>query len=145
MKALEPHELPELMATLTEASIKRSTRYLIKFQLHTMTRPNEAAGAKWSEFDLESRVWTIPAERMKKRKEHRIPLTDEVIVLLNAMSSMRVNSEYVFPSATDPKKPMHTQTANMALKRMGFGGRLVSHGFAPSLAQRSMKLATTTF
>ncbi|CAM3595349.1 Prophage CP4-57 integrase [Vibrio aerogenes CECT 7868] len=128
MKALEPQELPELMTTLAEASIKRSTRCLIKFQLHTMTRPNEAAGAKWSEFDLDNRVWTIPSERMKKRKEHRVPLTEEVIRLLSIMDSMKVNSEYVFPSIKDPKKPMHSQTANMALKRMGFGGRLVSHG-----------------
>ncbi|CAH6820978.1 CP4-57 prophage; integrase IntA [Vibrio chagasii] len=128
MKALEPEELPELMATLAEASIKRSTRCLIKFQLHTMARPNEAAGAKWSEFDLDNRVWTIPEERMKKRKEHRVPLTEEVIRLLRIMDSMKVNSEYVFPSIKDPKKPMHSQTANMALKRMGFGGRLVSHG-----------------
>ncbi|HIF9114576.1 TPA: integrase domain-containing protein [Photobacterium damselae] len=128
MKALEPQELPKLMTTLAEASIKRSTRCLIKFQLHTMTRPNEAAGAKWSEFDLDNRVWTIPSERMKKRKEHRVPLTEEVIRLLSIMDSMKVNSEYVFPSIKDPKKPMHSQTANMALKRMGFGGRLVSHG-----------------
>lgn len=128
MKALEPQELPEFMSTLAEASIKRSTRCLIKFQLHTMTRPNEAAGAKWSEFDLDNRVWTIPAERMKKRKEHRVPLTEEVIDLLSIMDSMKVNSEYVFPSIKDPKKPMHSQTANMAIKRMGFGGRLVSHG-----------------
>ncbi|EPO0012982.1 tyrosine-type recombinase/integrase [Vibrio alginolyticus] len=124
MKALEPQELPEFMST----SIKRSTRCLIKFQLHTMTRPNEAAGAKWSEFDLDNRVWTIPAERMKKRKEHRVPLTEEVIHLLSIMDSMKVNSEYVFPSIKDPKKPMHSQTANMAIKRMGFDGRLVSHG-----------------
>ncbi|HCG8654018.1 TPA: tyrosine-type recombinase/integrase [Vibrio parahaemolyticus] len=128
MKALEPQELPEFMSTLAEASIKRSTRCLIKFQLHTMTRPNEAAGAKWSEFDLDNRVWTIPAERMKKRKEHRVPLTEEVIHLLSIMDSMKVNSEYVFPSIKDPKKPMHSQTANMAIKRMGFDGRLVSHG-----------------
>ncbi|HGF5229882.1 integrase [Vibrio parahaemolyticus] len=128
MKALEPQELPEFMSTLAEASIKRSTRCLIKFQLHTMTRPNEAAGAKWSEFDLDNRVWAIPAERMKKRKEHRVPLTEEVIHLLSIMDSMKVNSEYVFPSIKDPKKPMHSQTANMAIKRMGFDGRLVSHG-----------------
>ena len=128
MKALEPHELPELMSTLANANIKRSTRCLIEFQLHTMTRPNEAAGAKWSEFDLLDRVWIIPAKRMKKRKEHRIPLTEEVLKLLKIMKSMRVESDYVFPSAKAPKKPMHSQTANMALKRMGFGGRLVSHG-----------------
>lgn len=128
MKKLKSHELPELMTALANASIKRATRCLIEFQLHTMTRPNEAAGAKWSEFDLFERVWIIPAERMKKRKEHRVPLTQEVIELLKMMKSMETNSEYVFPSAKDPQKPMHSQTANMALKRMGFKNRLVSHG-----------------
>ncbi|WP_038890696.1 integrase domain-containing protein [Vibrio campbellii] len=128
MKKLESNELPDLMNALANASIKRSTRCLIEFQLHTMTRPNEAAGAKWDEFDLLERVWTIPKERMKKRKEHRIPLTQEVVNLLKTMRSMSANSEYVFPSIKDPKKPMHSQTANMALKRMGFKDRLVSHG-----------------
>ncbi len=64
----------------------------------------------------------------EKRKEHRIPLTEEVINLLKTMRAMNGNSEYVFPSIKDPKKPMHSQTANMALKRMGFKDRLVSHG-----------------
>ncbi|MDG3413174.1 tyrosine-type recombinase/integrase [Vibrio parahaemolyticus] len=128
MKKLESNELPALMNALANASIKRSTRCLIEFQLHTMTRPNEAAGAKWAEFDLLKRVWLIPKERMKKRKEHRIPLTEEVINLLKTMRAMNGNSEYVFPSIKDPKKPMHSQTANMALKRMGFKDRLVSHG-----------------
>ncbi|WP_046224536.1 tyrosine-type recombinase/integrase [Vibrio sp. ECSMB14106] len=128
MKKLESNELPALMNALANASIKRSTRCLIEFQLHTMTRPNEAAGAKWAEFDLLERVWLIPKERMKKRKEHRIPLTEEVINLLKTMRAMNGNSEYVFPSIKDPKKPMHSQTANMALKRMGFKDRLVSHG-----------------
>lgn len=128
MKKLESNELPALMNALANASIKRSTRCLIEFQLHTMKRPNEAAGAKWAEFDLLERVWLIPKERMKKRKEHRIPLTEEVINLLKTMRVMNGNSEYVFPSIKDPKKPMHSQTANMALKRMGFKDRLVSHG-----------------
>ncbi|EHW0654292.1 tyrosine-type recombinase/integrase [Vibrio parahaemolyticus] len=128
MKKLDSNELPALMNALANASIKRSTRCLIEFQLHTMTRPNEAAGAKWAEFDLLGRVWLIPKERMKKRKEHRIPLTEEVINLLKTMRAMKGNSEYVFPSIKDPKKPMHSQTANMALKRMGFKDRLVSHG-----------------
>ncbi|EMK3324776.1 tyrosine-type recombinase/integrase [Vibrio vulnificus] len=128
MKKLESNELPALMNALANASIKRSTRCLIEFQLHTMTRPNEAAGAKWEEFNLLERVWTIPEERMKKRKMHRIPLTEEVVNLLKTMRVMSATSEFVFPSIKDPKKPMHSQTANMALKRMGFKDRLVSHG-----------------
>ncbi len=128
MKSLKPEELPELMYTIANASIKRTTRCLIEFQLHTMTRPNEAAGAKWEEFDFENMIWTIPEHRMKKRIEHRIPLTDEVVNILKIMHSISGQREYVFPADRDPKKMTNSQTANAALKRMGFSGRLVSHG-----------------
>lgn len=128
MKSLKPEELPDLMNAIANASIKRTTRCLIEFQLHTMTRPNEAAGAKWAEFDLENRIWTIPANRMKKRREHRIPLSKEVLVLLDKMYAVSGRQEYVFPADRDPRKPTNSQTANAALKRMGFAGRLVSHG-----------------
>lgn len=128
MKALKPEELPELMSSIANASIKRTTRCLIEFQLHTMTRPSEAAGARWEEFNFENNIWTIPASRMKKRLEHRIPLTPEVLSLLKIMREISVNREFVFPADRDPKKSTNSQTANMALKRMGFEGRLVSHG-----------------
>ena len=74
MATLQPSELPELINAIANASIKRITRCLIEWQLHTMTRPSEAAGARWDEIDLEAKVWTIPPARMKKRREHRIPL-----------------------------------------------------------------------
>ncbi|MEH6532227.1 MAG: integrase domain-containing protein [Photobacterium frigidiphilum] len=128
MKALKPEELPELMSSIANASIKRTTRCLIEFQLHTMTRPNEAAGARWEEFDFETNIWTIPVSRMKKKREHRIPLTKEVISLLAIMTAISGQREFVFPADRDPKKSTNSQTANAALKRMGFAGRLVSHG-----------------
>lgn len=128
MKSLAPHELPELMRTVARASIRRTTRYLIEFQLHTMTRPNEAAGARWEEFDFNSNVWTIPASRMKKDRDHRIPLTKQVLTLLEHMREISGTREYVFPADRDPKKPTNSQTANAALKRMGFKNRTVSHG-----------------
>ncbi|MCK6265370.1 tyrosine-type recombinase/integrase [Vibrio sp. ZSDE26] len=128
MKALAPAELPELMAAIANASIKRTTRSLIEWQLHTMTRPNEAAGAKWNEIDLENNQWLIPAERMKKRKEHSIPLTPQMIAILESMKPISGHREFVFPADRDPKQPTNSQTANAALKRMGFAGRLVSHG-----------------
>ncbi len=95
-----------------------------------MTRPSEAAGARWDEIDLEAKVWTIPPARMKKRREHRIPLTKQAIALLEIMKPISGHREFVFPSDSDPLKPCNSQTANMALKRMGFAGRLVSHGLA---------------
>ncbi|MDC5703462.1 integrase domain-containing protein [Vibrio europaeus] len=128
MAALTPEELPELMNALAGASIKKVTRSLIEWQLHTMTRPAEAAGARWEEIDLEERVWNIPPARMKKGREHRIPLTDEAVAILDYLQPISGHREFVFPSDRDPKKHCNSQTANMALKRMGFANRLVSHG-----------------
>ena len=137
MAALKPAELPELMGAIANASIKRTTRCLLEWQLHTMTRPAEASGAKWCEIDIDEKVWTIPAERMKKRREHRIPLTEQALDLLEVMKPISGHREFVFPSDRDPKKPCNSQTANMALKRMGFAGRLVSHGLR-SLASTTL-------
>ncbi len=74
MPPLTPKQLPELMKSISYASIKIVTRCLIEWQLHTIVRPSEAAGAKWSELDLENKFWVIPAERMKKAREHIVPL-----------------------------------------------------------------------
>lgn len=137
MAALKPDELPELMAAIANASIKRTTRCLIEWQLHTMTRPAEASGSRWDEIDLEAKVWTIPSERMKKRRDHRIPLTEQALTILEAIKPISGHREYVFPSDRDPMRPCNSQTANMALKRMGFAGRLVSHGLR-SLASTTL-------
>ncbi|ELA9338001.1 integrase domain-containing protein [Vibrio parahaemolyticus] len=137
MAALKPAELPELMGAIANASIKRTTRCLIEWQLHTMTRPSEASGAKWDEINMVNLIWTIPAERTKKRREHRIPLTEQMQSLLEVMKPISAHREFIFPSDRDPKKPCNSQTANMALKRMGFAGRLVSHGLR-SLASTTL-------
>lgn len=137
MAALTPAELPELMGSIANASIKRTTRCLIEWQLHTMTRPSEASGARWDEVDWDEQVWTIPAERMKKRREHRILLTEQMLELLEVIKPISGHREFIFPSDRDPKKPCNSQTANMALKRMGFAGRLVNHGLR-SLASTTL-------
>ncbi|MGF1754894.1 integrase domain-containing protein [Vibrio makurazakiensis] len=128
MPTLKPEELPELMKTLSTASIKLTTRTLIEWQLHTMTRPNEAAGATWKEIDLNRSLWVIPANRMKNRIEHSIPLTPQTLSLLDIMRPISGHGVYVFPSDRKPNHHVNEQTANAALKRMGFNGRLVSHG-----------------
>ncbi|MFC6335526.1 tyrosine-type recombinase/integrase [Pseudomonas sp. CCM 7891] len=128
MAALPPEELPELMMEIANASIKRTTRCLIEWQLHTMTRPAEAATTRWADIDFDKRIWTIPPERMKKRRPHTIPLTDQALSLLETLKQLSGNREYVFPSDRNPRTHANSQTANMALKRMGFQDRLVSHG-----------------
>ncbi len=83
---------------------------------------------KWSEIKFERRVWVITDERMKIGKEHHIPLTSQALVLLELMQPHSGHREYVLPSGRDPRQPANKEAANMALKRMGFKGRLVAHG-----------------
>ena len=137
MAALKPDELTELLTTGANASIKRVTRCLIEWQLHTMTRPAEAAGTRWDEIDMEHKTWTISAARMKKRREHVVPLTNQMLALLDVVRPISGHREYVFPADRDPKTHCNSQTANMALKRMGLQGRLVSHGLR-SLASTTL-------
>ncbi|KAA0981426.1 integrase domain-containing protein [Pseudomonas sp. ANT_J28] len=128
MAALRPEELSELMIEIANASIKRITRCLIEWQLHTMTRPAEAATTRWVDIDFDKRIWTIPSERMKKRRPHTIPLTEQALALLETLKPHSGHREYVFPADRNPRTHANSQTPNMALKRMGFQDRLVSHG-----------------
>ncbi len=128
LPTLKPSELPTLMATLSIASIKLTTRCLIEWQLHTMVRPSEAAGARWDELDLHNDLWNIPAERMKKKKPHSVPLSAQSLALLEIMKPISAHSPYIFPSDRNIRTHSNAQTANTALKRMGFDGRLVAHG-----------------
>ena len=125
---LEPNQLPMLMQTLNRASIKLQTRVMIEWQLHTMVRPMESAGAKWQEIDLYQMTWTIPAERMKKKREHIVPLTAQTVALLDIMRPISGHLEHVFPSQKDPLRHANEQSPNVALKRMGFKDTLTAHG-----------------
>ena len=100
-------------------------------------RPSEASGTRWEEIDLDAKLWTIPAERMKAKREHIVPLSAQALELLDTMEPISKHREYVFPSRNDPKKNMNSQTANAALKRIGYGGKLVAHGLR-SIASTAM-------
>jgi integrase len=128
LPTLKPEQLPTLMAALAVASIKITTRCLVEWQLHTMVRPSEAAGTRWDEIDAENALWHIPAERMKKKKPHVVPLSPQCIELLSLMKPISSRSDYVFPSDRNLRTHTHSQTTNMALKRMGFQNQLVAHG-----------------
>lgn len=107
--------------------MRNSTRYSIEWQLHTTVRANEAAGTRWEEIDFENALWVIPASRMKKRKPHSVPLKPQTLSILEQMKPISSHREF-FPGDRDPKTHTHRQTANMAIKRMGYAGELVAHG-----------------
>ncbi len=92
-------------------------------------RPSELREAQWHEFDLDEGLWNIPEERMKKRREHIIPLPTQAVNLLNELKSIRCESEYLFPSRSNPNKPKSDTVFIMALRRLGYEGRQTPHGF----------------
>nr|WP_219915038.1 integrase domain-containing protein [Klebsiella pneumoniae] len=128
MPTLRPEELPKLMRSLVMSNLSVPTRCLIEWQLLTLVRPSEASGARWVEVDFDKNLWTIPAERMKAKREHIVPLSPQALEILEVMKPISAHREHVFPSRNDPKQPMNSQTANAALKRIGYGGKLVAHG-----------------
>lgn len=128
MPTLRPEELPELMYSLAMSNLSVPTRCLIEWQLLTLVRPSEASGTRWAEIDFEAKLWTIPAERMKAKREHIVPLSPQALKVIEIMKPISAHREYIFPSRKSPNEPMNSQTANAALKRIGYGGRLVAHG-----------------
>lgn len=137
MPTLRPEELPKLMRSLLMSNLSVPTRCLIEWQLLTLVRPSEASGARWAEIDLNAKLWTIPADRMKAKREHIVPLSVQALDILELMKPISAHREHVFPSRNDPKQPMNSQTANAALKRIGYGGKLVAHGLR-SIASTAM-------
>lgn len=128
MPTLTPAELPLLMADIANGRLDPTTRCQIEWSLHTLVRPGESAGTRWDEIDFDNRIWNIPANRMKMERPHRVPLTPQALSLLERMKPISGHRPFVFPGYRDPLGHISDQTANAALKRLGYGGRLVAHG-----------------
>lgn len=119
-----PHvEIADFMADLSERSGVGARA--LAFTILTAARSGETRGMKWAEVDLDAKLWTIPGERMKAGKEHRVPLTDAVVALLGSQQS---NNALVFGSETKAGKPISDMSMTAVLRRMGRDGITV-HGF----------------
>jgi len=131
--AFDAKDLPEFLKTLerNEARLFERTRRAIWLSLLTFQRPGEIRQAQWSEIDFDEKVWRISAEKMKMRRAHIVPLSKQAIAVLKEqqLETAQLNTDWVFPSQVRPKKPMSDGTVNTALKRLGFDGYTVAHGF----------------
>lgn len=129
-KALSKQEMQRLLTELSEYKGKWVTRELVLFQLLTFTRSIEATNARWEEIDLKDKLWRIPAEKMKMRRDHIVPLSDTAILILKSIEPLTKKWGHVFPGA-DKRKPMGGTTINAAL-RYATGhsyGQITSHDF----------------
>jgi integrase len=111
------------------AAYERNFQTVAAFRLMwlTLCRPSEAVGARWKEFDLEAAVWRIPAERMKKRKEHVVPLPRQAVRVLRNMHGVTGQHDHVFPHRDDRTKAMTDATMRQALKHLGWAGKYSPH------------------
>lgn len=122
----------DLHGLLREIEIYRGThvtRLAMKLMALTFVRTSELIGAKWSEFDLEANRWDIPADRMKMRTPHIVPLARQSLEVLNLLQGLTGHSEWLFPGDRDVTKPMSNNTILKALERMGYKGTMTGHGF----------------
>lgn len=126
-------ELPELLAKSEAAKMHSLTRHAIRLLTLTAVRPGELRQAPWAEFDLERATWTIPAERMKARRPHIVPLPRQAVAILRQLQEVTGRYELVFAGA-NPERPMSENTVNKALRLMGYEGRQTGHGFRHMLS-----------
>lgn len=126
---IDAKELPDLLRSIEVYQGTHVTRLALKLMALSFVRTSELIGAKWAEFDLESARWDIPAERMKMRTPHVVPLARQAIEVLDTLHTLTGNSELLFPGDRNPKRPMSNMTILEALKRMGYKGRMTGHGF----------------
>ena len=126
---IEAKELPDLLRKVETYQGTAATRLAIKLLAMTFVRTGELIGAKWSEIDLEQAEWRIPAERMKMRTSHIVPLAPQAILVLQMLHGVTGDSEFLFPGDRHRHKPMSNNTILSALRRMGYKGRMTGHGF----------------
>lgn len=126
---IDTRDLPDLLRQIEVYPGKHVTRLAMKLMALTFVRTGELIGATWSEFDLERRRWDIPAERMKMRTSHIIPLSRQSIELIMMLQTLTGGGEWVFPGERGGKRPMSNNTILMGLARMGYKGRMTGHGF----------------
>jgi integrase len=126
---IDAKELPALLRSIEVYEGRQLTRLAIKLMALTFVRTSELISARWEEFDLETRRWSIPAARMKMNTPHIVPLASQAVEVLNLLQSLSGQYELVFPGEQDQTKPMSNMTILKALERMGYKGRMTGHGF----------------
>lgn len=131
---LKSDEIPDFLRALDSYAGSRLVQIATKLLMVTGVRTIELRAALWQEFDLDNAIWEIPAERMKMRRPHLVPLSTQVLGFLNELKSMTGNYRYVFPGRNDPNKPMSEASVNQLIKRIGYAGKLTGHGFRHTLS-----------
>lgn len=127
---IEPKAFGGLLRAIDGYDGAPETRAALELLALTFVRPGELRSAEWSDFDLSAGLWSIPAERMKMRRPHRVPLSPQALTVLRELHSITGAGKYLFPSVRSGDRCMSENTINAALRRLGFGkDEMTAHGF----------------
>ena len=131
----DPYEVGVLLKTMDGYAGQAVTRMAMRLSPHLFVRPGELRQATWSEIDVDRAVWSIPAERMKMRRPHRVPLSRQVLEMIEQLREISGHREHLFPCMGSPRKPMSENGVNQALRRLGYeSGEMTAHGFRATAA-----------
>jgi integrase len=122
----EPFELGKLLRAIEGYYGQPTTRLALQLSSLLFVRPGELRHARWREIDFEKAVWTVPAETMKMKRPHRVPLSRQALVILRELHAMTGRGEFVFPAVDSFRRPMSNNTLNAALRRLGYSKEEVS-------------------
>lgn len=144
-------ELEEFLKRFDQLKMAYNTKLAWKLLIYTFVRSGELRGARWEEFDLEKKEWRIPAERMKMKEQHIVPLSKQSIEILEQIKSISLEDSLLFPCRTDINKPISDNTLSKALRFNGYSGKATPHGmratastilnengFAPDVIERQL-------
>ncbi len=132
----EPFGISELLRATENYTGSILTKCALMLSFHSMLRPVELRTAEWCEIDLERKEWRIPAAKMKKRVDHIVPLSRQVIEIFKQLQPITGRGRFVFPNVRTANSPMSENAISGALKRLGFGDTMTAHGFRSMASTR---------
>jgi integrase len=126
--AIPAHELPDLFRKVDDGVATLHTKLAIKLLALTFVRTKELTGATWDEIDWDNELWTVPASRTKKKRDHLVPLSPEALAILKELKGLRETAPYIIPGHK-PGTGLSCNTILYALARCGYAGEMTGHGF----------------
>lgn len=125
---LTSKDIPAFLRALDEVQAEHATKAAAKLLWLTVVRTVELRCAEWSEFDLEAELWTVPAERMKMREAHTVPLSAQAVAILRGLQALTGRGRYVFPGRKDREQPLTHEAIRDVFNRAGYAGKFTPHG-----------------
>ncbi len=129
LRALPYREVAAALATVDASGAALASKLCLRFLILTAARSGEARGATWDEIHGDASEWRIPGSRMKSGMDHRVPLSDTALVVLERARPLRDESALIFPSSVKPCHPMSDMTLTQVLRKTGLADRTTVHGF----------------